>query len=228
MTAAGSGSTRSRSADDVARLGTILGLWAHPQDEALFSGGLMTLARDAGSRVVVVTATRGERGTTHPGRWPPERLGRLRSDELAASLAVLGVAEHCWLNYPDGVCADVARAVAVEQLRHLIDEVSPDTIVSFGPEGVTGHADHRTVSEWATAAWDAVGRRPTLLYATSTATTPADELAVHLPLEGPALARKLAALRAHASQWSALHRDEAFASLSPWCESEAFRAAAHT
>jgi LmbE family N-acetylglucosaminyl deacetylase len=219
---------------DVGRLGTILGLWAHPQDEVLFSGGLMTLARDAGNRVVVATATRGERGTTHPGRWPPERLARLRSDELAASLAVLGIAEHSWLNYPDGLCADTARAAAIEQVRGLIEEVSPDTIISFGPEGVSGHTDHRTMSVWATAAWQAAGCRPALLYATCAATesegtrsgvpcTPVDELAVYLPLEGPALERKLAALRAHASQWSALHHDEASARLSPWYRTEAFR-----
>ena len=49
------------TSDDVAELGTILGIWAHPDDEAYLSGGLMALARDNGQRVVCVTATRGER-----------------------------------------------------------------------------------------------------------------------------------------------------------------------
>ena len=47
-------------------LGTILGIWAHPDDEAYLSGGLMALASAAGSRVVCVTATRGELGTPDP------------------------------------------------------------------------------------------------------------------------------------------------------------------
>ena len=55
-------------------LGTVLGVWAHPDDEAYLSGGLMAMARDAGSRVVCVTATRGELGTPDPQAWPPERL----------------------------------------------------------------------------------------------------------------------------------------------------------
>src|SRR5687767_15747549 len=48
------------SASVVAGLGTVLGIWAHPDDEAYLSGGLMAMARDHGSRVVCVTATRGE------------------------------------------------------------------------------------------------------------------------------------------------------------------------
>ncbi|GEL20567.1 hypothetical protein PA7_44040 [Pseudonocardia asaccharolytica DSM 44247 = NBRC 16224] len=64
----------------VAELGTLLGVWAHPDDEAYLSGGLMALARDAGSRVVCVAA---------------ERTG-----ELARCLKVLGVMEHHWSSRP--------------------------------------------------------------------------------------------------------------------------------
>ena len=60
------------SGSDVGALGTILGIWAHPDDEAYLSGGLMALARDTGSRVVCVTATRGELGTPDPRAWPPD------------------------------------------------------------------------------------------------------------------------------------------------------------
>jgi LmbE family N-acetylglucosaminyl deacetylase len=56
-------------AEVVAGLGTIVGVWAHPDDEAYLSGGLMAAAGDAGSRVVCVTATRGERGTPDPEAW---------------------------------------------------------------------------------------------------------------------------------------------------------------
>ena len=38
-----------RSGSDVSQLGTIMGVWAHPDDEAYLSAGLMALARDAGS-----------------------------------------------------------------------------------------------------------------------------------------------------------------------------------
>jgi LmbE family N-acetylglucosaminyl deacetylase len=47
----------------ISALGTIMGIWVHPDDEAYLSGGLMALARANGQRVVCVTATRGELGT---------------------------------------------------------------------------------------------------------------------------------------------------------------------
>ena len=52
--------TRTESAvTDAADLGTVLGIWAHPDDETFLSGGLMAMAREAGQRVVCVTATLG-------------------------------------------------------------------------------------------------------------------------------------------------------------------------
>ena len=86
------------------------GIWAHPDDEAYLSGGLMALARDNGQRVVCVTATRGELGTPDPVAWPPDRLAAERTRELARCLAVLGVHEHHWLGYRDGECAAADRA----------------------------------------------------------------------------------------------------------------------
>ena len=94
---------------DAARLGTVLGIWAHPDDEAFLSAGLMAAARDAGNRVVCVTATLGERGTDDPSRWPPHRLGAVRGHELRASLAALDVTEHHLLGLTDGTCAAAAR-----------------------------------------------------------------------------------------------------------------------
>lgn len=49
------------------RIETLLGIWAHPDDEAYCSSGLMAQVREGGGRVVVVTASRGEHGTADPG-----------------------------------------------------------------------------------------------------------------------------------------------------------------
>src|SRR5688500_16193141 len=138
----------------VAELGTLLGIWAHPDDEAYLSGGLMALARDVGSRVTCVTATRGELGTPDPQSWPSARLAVERTDELRRSLEILGVGEHHWLGYQDGRCADVDAAVAVGELCALIADVRPQTVLTFGPDGQTGHPDHRAVSAWVTEAFD--------------------------------------------------------------------------
>lgn len=143
-----------------ADLGTILSVWAHPDDEAYCCGALMAEAVAAGQRVVCVTATRGELGSTDPDRWPPgQELADVRTKELAAALAVLGVAEHSWLDYPDGQCADLDPAEPIARLGKLIEQVQPDTVLTFGPDGGTFHPDHMAVSQWVTAAADGTNAR---------------------------------------------------------------------
>lgn len=209
---------------DPAALGTVLGVWAHPDDETYLSAGIMAMAVAAGARVVCVTATRGENGTPDPERWPPAELARTREAELAAALAVLGVDEHRWLDYPDGGCAAVDPELAIGRVVEIIDEVRPDTVLTFGPDGMTGHPDHRTMCAWTTEAvrrWD--GGRTRLHYATverdwieryfdlmvqagvyedgvEQTRTPASELSIELRLPREIHERKLAALRAQPSQ----------------------------
>jgi LmbE family N-acetylglucosaminyl deacetylase len=241
---------RARPAAEVAAgLGTVLGVWAHPDDEVYLSGGLMAAAVDAGNGVVCVTATRGERGTPDSRRWPPSRLAPVRDAELAASLAVLGVSAHRQLGYPDGGCAAVPADEAVDRLVHVIAEVRPDTVLTFGPDGMTGHADHRTVCAWATAAVRRTepAMAPRLLYAAKTSLWcdrfealnrsiqvfppglpdrfSADDVAFEVLLDGKVLDRKIAALRAHASQVTALVTAMGEETFRRWTANECFRPA---
>jgi LmbE family N-acetylglucosaminyl deacetylase len=202
--------------------GTILSVWAHPDDETYLAGGMMAAATDRGQRVVCVSATSGERGTDDPLGWPPSRLGRVRRWEAAAAMAVLGVSDHRLLGLPDGALAEHDQQ-GQDLIGGLLDEVRPDTILTFGPDGMTFHPDHITVSRWVTAAWRQRGCPGRLLYATSTAEhldrfgeiyeewdaymtderpsgVPSVDLAVHLLLDDWRLDRKLTALRALASQ----------------------------
>src|SRR6476659_3690560 len=98
--------------DTTGELGTILGVWGHPDDEAYLAAGLMVAAGAAGRRVVCVTATQGEAGFPADDPRPVEERKLLRQQELAASLGVLGVTEHSWLGYADGRCAEVPDAQA--------------------------------------------------------------------------------------------------------------------
>src|SRR3990170_6532523 len=82
-------------------LGTILGVWAHPDDETYLTAGLMARAAREGDRVVCLTATRGEGGSMDHERWPPELMGEVRETELMRGLAILGVTEHLFLGFPD-------------------------------------------------------------------------------------------------------------------------------
>jgi LmbE family N-acetylglucosaminyl deacetylase len=233
----------------VADFGTVLGIWAHPDDEAYLTGGLMALARAAGRHVACVTATRGEFGTADPERWPPDRLGAERTRELARSLDVLGVTEHHWLGYADGGCAAVPAAEAVARLCELVDRVRPDTVVTFGPDGLTGHDDHRTISAWTSAAFERAAQPGArLLYATlaerrasrwSALTeslgiyppglpvlTPDEGLALDLVLDPDTADRKFRALAAQATQTAGLIAHLGADRYRAWVSDESFIEAA--
>ncbi|MES2971336.1 MAG: PIG-L family deacetylase [Patescibacteria group bacterium] len=143
-------------------LGTILAVWAHPDDETWNSAGLMMAAVTNGQRVVIVTATRGELGSVDTKRWPLATLDKVRETELASALKVIGINEHYWLNYPDGGCSDIESASACNQLKEIFDKVRPDTVITFGPDGLTGHADHKAVGHWARTVASASNPKPTL------------------------------------------------------------------
>ena len=233
------------SASEVAALGTILGVWAHPDDEAYLSGGLMAMARDQGARVVCVTATRGELGTPDPLTWPPDRLAAERTGELARCLEILGVTEHHWLGYADGGCSEVPTEEAVEKLRGLIEEVAPDTVLTFGPDGITGHPDHQAVSAWTAAAFRraalprarllqaAISERREARWGELNASlgiylpgypvlAPAARLAVDLVLDAEITYRKVRALTAQATQTSGLITAMGLDRYTAWVGEESF------
>lgn len=229
--------------EDGARLGAILGIWAHPDDEAYLMGGVMALAADAGQHVACVTATLGDAGETADAqRWPREDLRRIREEELARALGLLGVSDHSCLYLPDGRLAELDPEGPVGDLVAVIDRVRPDTVITFGPDGMTGHLDHKTVSNWTVTALERVSIQPRLLFATKTDTWGDDfhdlnsqvfppglpprisaDAAWSLPLDELTLERKVQALEAHASQTSGLIATFGRARYAEWVRLEAFQ-----
>jgi LmbE family N-acetylglucosaminyl deacetylase len=222
---------------------TVLGIWAHPDDEAYLSAGLMARTISTGGRVSCVHATLGEHGTDDPQRWPPGVLGPHRANELRAALGVLGVAESEVLGYPDGGCDRVEDHVAITALEIAIDRVRPDVIVTFGPDGITGHPDHITVGRWATAAWVNT-RDAQLFYATATESfmtryrdvherlglfddtsprLPDAEIEFEIRLSDDEVAVKRAILAAHASQTVGLATAMGEDVYRRWYDVESFR-----
>lgn len=148
--------------DDPLTLGSVLTVWAHPDDETYLAGGLLAALAGCGHRVVCVTATRGEAGGPVEDS---ERLAVVRSEELEAALEILDVREHHWLDHADGRCDEVDSKTAAARITEIIDEVAPDTVLTFGPDGFTGHADHRAVSRWVDLALARSTATPRLLHA---------------------------------------------------------------
>lgn len=158
-----------RTSEDIKKLGTILGVWAHPDDESFTMAAIMACAFRNGQKVACVTATRGEAGIQDESRWPAEKLGQIREQELNVCMKILGDIDHHWLDYEDGRCEQAKTDDAVEVLTKLIEEIKPDSILTFGPEGLTGHPDHATVSVWTDqAVSNMTGQKPNIYHAVLT------------------------------------------------------------
>ena len=81
---------------------TIAFFHAHPDDEAIATGGTMAGLSEAGHRVVLVTATRGELGEIPDGLLDEgESLADRRLAELTEACRVLGVERQVYLDYLD-------------------------------------------------------------------------------------------------------------------------------
>ena len=240
--------TAYRSTSHMAPDRPLLGIWAHPDDEAYLSAVLMARARREGRRVVVVSATRGEQGAPDPVASPPQRLARRREREQKHSLRILGVREHRWLGYRDGELAEADASTASARIAALIKGIRPATIVTFGPDGLTGHADHRAVSSWVSGACRQAAFSGQLWHATLTEdfhrrwgglssrlgvwmdqrvvpSTPAHTLVHQVVCDEPESRLKLAALRAHASQTDGLIEEVGEEVYRRWWSTESFVAA---
>ena len=91
-------------------MGTLLLVHAHPDDEAISTGGVMMKAKAHGHRVVLATATRGEVGEIHnmDEETSRPRLGEIRTEELKAAAEILGVDRVEFLGYRDSGMVDTA------------------------------------------------------------------------------------------------------------------------
>ncbi len=123
-------------------------LAAHPDDETLGAGGLISAAEAAGIDVSIVVATDGE--ASHPGAADAAGLGARRRLELVAALGELAPrARLRFLGLPDGGLRENAGALR----RALESELGamPFSVLLAAPWWGDGHRDHRIAGETALA-----------------------------------------------------------------------------
>lgn len=139
---------------------TLVSFHAHPDDEALLTGGTLARAAADGHRVVLVTATAGEAGLSGDGSRATAPLAERRRSELEQSARALGCARWEILGYADsgsGVAKDLLpddRASTeqtfarldpqepAERLAEILREESADVLTVYDPHGGYGHPDH--------------------------------------------------------------------------------------
>src|SRR5947209_10867001 len=134
---------------------TLVVFHAHPDDEAIATGGSMAKAASEGHRVVLVVATRGEHGEVAEGYLEPgEALWERRVKETNAAADALGVARVAFLGYVDSGMmgtpendvpesfwqADIEEAA--QRLAAILEEEHADVLTAYDENGVYGHPDH--------------------------------------------------------------------------------------
>ncbi len=207
--------------------GTILAVWAHPDDEIIQSSGLMALAARDHNRVVSIVATKGEQKSWKDKFKPPSPLGTVREKELLDALSILGIKEHHTLGYDDGACDKTDEQTAIKTIAGYITAVQPDTVLTFGPDGLTGDLDHQIISRWTTIAFGQAGKPGAKLFHSTLSkewveefvpqlqkfnfflpgypyASETDELAINFSIPQDILEQKMAALSANTSQIGAM------------------------
>jgi LmbE family N-acetylglucosaminyl deacetylase len=135
-------------------MATLVCFHAHPDDEAMSTGGSMARAADEGHRVVLVVATNGDHGEAPDDLAPDETLVERRRKETEASAALLGVSRIVWLGYRDSgmtgweqntepgafINADLDEAAA--RLAAVLRNEQADVLTTYDWHGNYGHPDH--------------------------------------------------------------------------------------
>ena len=126
----------------------IVAVFAHPDDERVIGPLLSRLARE-GRETHLVIATDGAKGVTDFARIPAgAKLAAARRREATCAAKRLGVRQLHIIGLPDGGLASFEVLGKLRPaLAAIIDSLNPAAIITFGPEGGTGHPDHRLVGD---------------------------------------------------------------------------------
>jgi N-acetylglucosamine malate deacetylase 2 len=158
-----------------------LAIVAHPDDESFLLAGTTLKFEEEGKEVAIVCATRGDKGADRLGRdLTPLQMAKLRTAELLSACGVL----HCeckqFFDYPDGSLDSVNFDELVSNMLKQIEQHQPQIILTFGPEGVSGHRDHITVGKAVMAACKLANPKPSEVWLASIPSSLAENFHQHM------------------------------------------------
>ena len=141
---------------------TLVALLAHADDEAAAAPVLARYARE-GVQVYLVIASDGSAGSGSSGGYlirsdsgpVGDSLVKARAEEARCAAKALGSREPILLGFPDGKLGDYPGDRSLmyrltDRIAKEIERLHPDVVITWGPDGGTGHPDHRLVSDIAT------------------------------------------------------------------------------
>ena len=129
-----------------------LGIVAHPDDETfLFAGTCLKLAEE-GKSTAVICATKGEKGADRLNRnLTRKQMTTERVSELNKAAKIIKLKKVEFFDYSDGGLENTDFKKLAKKLAEKINQYAPQIVLTFGPEGISGHKDH-TVMGLATLA----------------------------------------------------------------------------
>lgn len=128
--------------DDARRL---LAVFAHPDDESFMAGGTLALYAERGWDVRVVCATSGEGGRRGPyASLSQSEFAAVRRAELRSACEALGIPSPTFLHSPDGAVGQTIAELE-KQVLEILSGFQPQVVMTFGPDGISGHPDHLAV-----------------------------------------------------------------------------------
>jgi LmbE family N-acetylglucosaminyl deacetylase len=147
---------------------SLLCVFAHPDDETTVAPMLARYAAE-GHAVSIACITSGQKGYRPHCNIPPgDELGTLRAEELRASCRALGIREPYLLGFQDqGFSTSAVAGEVTARLREIVAETRADVLLTWGPDGITGHIDHRMASSLASvlfAEQRMLAHKPSKLY----------------------------------------------------------------
>ncbi|MFH1032145.1 MAG: PIG-L deacetylase family protein [Chloroflexota bacterium] len=131
---------------------SILLVFAHPDDESFGVAGTAAKYSRKGIPVDLICATKGEIGMRLN---VPENIdtGTAREAELRAAAKIVGIRDIYFLGYIDGKLNKVSDGRVTNKIFRLMKTLQPGVVITFGPDGITGHPDHIAIGMAATAAF---------------------------------------------------------------------------
>lgn len=191
----------------------VLVVAAHPDDGEFMCGGSLAHWSSNGASIHYLLVTDGTGGSRDPEQTPAQ-LAMIRREEQRNAARILGSDDVTFLGYVDGRVEPTLELRM--QIARVIRQVRPDVIVSQDPlfrysATYINHPDHRAVADATLAAiMPTANTRLSALELIDEGLEPHDVSEVYLsvastptvwvPLTEADLARKVEALRAHASQ----------------------------
>lgn len=127
----------------------LLFIFAHPDDESFSGAGTAMKYAAQGHPIVLVTATRGERGKAgDPPVCSPGQLAEWRERELRDAAAIIGFDELHLLGYRDQELAGAPPEAMRRSLVTVIRRTRPSVVFTFDPNGFNVHSDHVAISRF--------------------------------------------------------------------------------